>query len=140
MPIDTEELIEAIAVLVDNNQIRATFEESAKGAAVVGITTLLGGLLLGPRGLALGGVVGGAVAYAMADDSFRPLGEIILNDLTDTQREQLVQHVTKAVQDVHPTDLAMLLPLIMSNVPVQLTVLNTVKSFAQTNLKLNIID
>ncbi|EDW82640.1 uncharacterized protein Dwil_GK10098 [Drosophila willistoni] len=140
MPIDSKELIKAIAILVDRNEVRATFQESAKGAAVVGLTTLLSGLFLGPRGLVLGAAVGGALAYGMADDSFRPLGEIILNDLTDAQREQLVQHVYKAVEKVHPTDLVMLLPLIMRNVPVQQVVLDAVKSFAQERLSINIMD
>lgn len=68
------------------------------------------------------------------------MGDVIINDLTDTQKEQLVQHVTKAVQDVHPTDLVMLLPLIMNNASIQQAVLKTVISFVSSELRMQIID
>lgn len=72
--------------------------------------------------------------------TFRPLGEVILNDLTDAQREQLVQHVTTAVADVQPTDLVMLLPLITQNASIQQAVLNTIMSFVTNELRMQIID
>ncbi|XP_068159118.1 protein Nazo-like [Drosophila tropicalis] len=140
MPIDTRELMSAIAIVADDQNVRVTVKQSGKGAAICCACSFAGGMLLGPVGLAVGGAAGGIAAYKLTSGSFRPLGEIILNDLTDAQREQLVQHVTKAVQDVHPTDLAMLLPLIMSNVPVQQAVLNTVMSFVTNELRMQILD
>ncbi|XP_065366525.1 protein C19orf12 homolog [Calliphora vicina] len=140
MPIDGRELIEAISVLADEQNVRVTVKQSGKGAIVCGACCFAGGLLLGPAGLAIGGAAGGVVAYKMTKGSFRPLGDVIINDLTDTQKEQLVQHVTKAVQDVHPTDLVMLLPLIMNNLSIQQAVLKTVVSFVSNELRLQVID
>lgn len=56
------------------------------------------------------------------------------------QREQLVQHVTKAVAEVHPTDLVMLLPLITQNASVQQAVLSTIMSFVTNELRMQIVD
>ncbi|KAM7346503.1 protein Nazo isoform 1-T2 [Cochliomyia hominivorax] len=140
MPIDGRELIEAISVLADEQNVRVTVKQSGKGAVICGACCFAGGLLMGPPGLAIGGAAGGVVAYKMTQGSFRPLGDVIINDLTDSQKEQLVQHVTKAVQDAHPTDLVMLLPLIMNNVSIQQAVLKTVISFVSSELRMQIID
>lgn len=140
MPIDGRALIEALSVLADEQNIRISVKQSGKGAIICGACCFAGGILLGPAGLAIGGAAGGVVAYKMTRGTFRPLGDVIINDLTDTQKEQLVQHVTKAVQDVQPTDLIMLLPLIMNNQSIQQAVLKTVVSFVSSELRLQIID
>lgn len=86
------------------------------------------------------GLANGAISFLSSPGKFRPLGDVIINDLSDTQKEQLVQHVTNAVKDIHPTDLALLLPLIMNNVSIQQAVLKTVVSFVSSELRLQIID
>ncbi|XP_017134049.1 protein C19orf12 homolog [Drosophila elegans] len=140
MPIDTRELMEAIAIVADERNVRVTVKQSGKGAAICAACSFAGGMLLGPVGLAVGGAAGGIAAYKMTSGSFRPLGEVILNDLTDAQREQLVQHVSKAVADIHPTDFVMLLPLIVQNASIQQAVLNTVMSFVTNELRMQIVD
>lgn len=140
MPIDTRELMEAIAIVADEQNVRVAVKQSGKGTAICAACCFAGGLLMGPVGLAVGGAAGGIAAYKMTSGSFRPLGEVILNDLTDRQREQLVQHVTKAVADIHPTDIVMLLPLIAQNASIQQTVLNTIMSFVTNELRMQIVD
>ncbi|XP_023167190.1 protein C19orf12 homolog [Drosophila hydei] len=140
MPIDTRELMEAIAIIADERNIRVAVKQSGKGTAICAACCFAGGLLMGPVGLAVGGAAGGIAAYKMTSGTFKPLGEVILNDLTDAQREQLVQHVTTAVADVHPTDLVMLLPLITQNASIQQAVLNTIMSFVSNELRMQIVD
>ncbi|TDG39980.1 hypothetical protein AWZ03_013599 [Drosophila navojoa] len=140
MPIDTRELMEAIAIIADERNIRVAVKQSGKGTAICAACCFAGGLLMGPVGLAVGGAAGGIAAYKMTSGTFRPLGEVILNDLTDSQREQLVQHVTTAVADVRPTDLVMLVPLITQNASIQQAVLNTIMSFVTNELRMQIID
>lgn len=72
--------------------------------------------------------------------TFKPLGEILRHDLTERQREQLQQHIINSVRDVHPTDLAMLIPLIMGDAGVQRAVLSTVTSFVTNEMGLRMID
>ncbi|KAH8415344.1 hypothetical protein KR222_004881 [Zaprionus bogoriensis] len=140
MPMDTRELMEAIAIVANEQNVRVAVKQSGKGTAVCAACCFAGGMLLGPVGLAVGGTAGGLAAYIMTSGKFKPLGEIILHDLTDTQREHLVQHVAKAVAEIHPTDIVMLLPLITQSATIHQVVLNTVLSFVTTELRMQIVD
>lgn len=70
MPVATGELIKAIAVLADREDVRVSVKQSAKGAIVAGTCCFIGGILLGPPGLAIGGVAGGITAYKMTKGKF----------------------------------------------------------------------
>ena len=139
MPIDSRELMRAIALIADERNIRVTMKQSGKGALICAAFSFMGGMLLGPMGLALGGAAGGVAAYKATSGSFLPMGEVLLN-LTDAQRECLVQHINRAVAEFHPTDLAMLLPLIMNTAAIQEAVLKTAVKYVSNELQMQIID
>lgn len=65
MPVDIEEFLHGIAALADNENIRFTVRQSAKGAMVCGAMCFVGGLVAGPVGLAVGGTLGGVTAYRL---------------------------------------------------------------------------
>uniref|UniRef100_A0A1A9X024 Uncharacterized protein n=1 Tax=Glossina brevipalpis TaxID=37001 RepID=A0A1A9X024_9MUSC len=129
MPIDNIEIIRAISVIADERMVRVTVKQCGKGAVICAASSFVGGMLLGPLGLALGGAAGGLAAYKTTQGSFRPLAEVLINDLSDTQKERLVNHVRRAVEQFHPSDLVMLAPLILNNVAIQDAVLKTIYSF-----------
>lgn len=54
MPINTPELIALVADLSRNANIQATVTQSIRGGIIAGVSTMIGGILLGPTGLALG--------------------------------------------------------------------------------------
>lgn len=54
MPINTEQALSLVTQLCEEEKLRVTFKESLKGGAIAGITTIIGGLLGGPIGLAIG--------------------------------------------------------------------------------------
>lgn len=54
MPVDNEAVIEALKVLSEEEGLRICIKESLKGGLIAGVSTICGGLLLGPVGLALG--------------------------------------------------------------------------------------
>ena len=72
-----------------NDDLKVTVTEVLKGTAVTAAATLCGGLILGPPGLAVGGMIGGTVAYAMSKP-YKPVGQI-LNEMNERQRQQLVE-------------------------------------------------
>ncbi|XP_063701368.1 protein C19orf12 homolog [Culicoides brevitarsis] len=139
MPVDTVELINAVSLICDEREMRVTMKQSAKGAAITGATAFLGGVLGGPVGLAAGAILGG-VGSAYKMQGWKPLGEILRNDLTPTQRERLQSHIMAAVRDVGPQDLALLIPIIMGDAAVQTAVLRTVTSFVTNEMGLRMID
>jgi hypothetical protein len=72
---------------------------------------------------------------------FKSVGEIIRQDLTETQRQKLYHDIVKSVENVKPADLAMIVPMIMgSNPQVQQAVLQTVTSFIKNEMQLSIVD
>jgi nicotinamide mononucleotide (NMN) deamidase PncC len=54
MPINTGELLKVVSKLTEDKQVRVTVTESLKGGGIALTTTTVGGLLLGPIGLAIG--------------------------------------------------------------------------------------
>ena len=51
-----------------------TVKGSAKGGLIAGATSAVGGLILGPLGLAVGGTLGGLLAYATAEP-YKPVSQ-----------------------------------------------------------------
>ncbi|XP_053663296.1 protein C19orf12 homolog [Anopheles marshallii] len=140
MPINTRELLDAVAILTDKNSMRVTLKSSAKGATVAGSSTFVGGLLAGPVGLLVGGAVGGLIAYAMTSNQFKPVSHIIQHDLSVREQEQLKQRIVDALSEFNPTDLMVILPLLAGNVSVQKMVLSTVVTFLTNDMRMQIID
>jgi hypothetical protein len=54
MPINTTEILSVVNQLAGNRQVRVTVTESLKGAGIAATTTAVGGIFLGPIGLAVG--------------------------------------------------------------------------------------
>ncbi|KAL9695321.1 hypothetical protein quinque_014606 [Culex quinquefasciatus] len=129
MPINTRELMDAVATLTDKENMRVTMKGSAKGAAICGAACFAGGLVAGPVGLAVGGTIGAISAGYMSRGKFRAVGEIIRHDMTEREREKLKDHLVAALSEFHPTDMAVLLPLLMGSAAAQRAVLSTVVSF-----------
>jgi len=70
-----------------------TVNESLKGGLITGIVCTIGGLILGPVGLAFGGTLGGIVSYLKSDGKFKPVSHVIMYEMEDLQREQLAESV-----------------------------------------------
>lgn len=54
MPVDTAAVMHTLATLSDEQDMQVCVKESLKGGLYAGVSTVCGGLLLGPIGLALG--------------------------------------------------------------------------------------
>lgn len=69
---------------------------------------------------------------------FKSVAEVIRNDMTDVQREQLKNHIMAVASEFEVTDLAVLLPMLMSNTSIQTAALRTVVSFVTNEMNLQI--
>jgi hypothetical protein len=54
MPLNSRELLNVVTQLTEDRHVRVCITESLKGGCIAATTTVLGGLLLGPVGLAVG--------------------------------------------------------------------------------------
>lgn len=63
-----------------------------------------------------------------------------MNDLSDREKEALVNHVRNAVAEFEIADMTLLLPLLISNVSIQQAVLKTVVTFVTNEMRMSIVD
>uniref|UniRef100_A0A2M3ZJL4 Uncharacterized protein n=1 Tax=Anopheles braziliensis TaxID=58242 RepID=A0A2M3ZJL4_9DIPT len=139
MPINTRQLLDAVGTLTDRESMRVAMKSSAKGAAIAGSGSFLGGMMGGPVGLFVGGALGGLVAYAMSEN-FKPVSQIICNELSVAERERLKERILGALAEFQPTDLVVVLSLLTGNVTAQRAVLSAVATFLTNEMRMQIID
>lgn len=139
MPLDTAEVMKVLGTLSDEENLKVAVKESAKGGLLAGATTTLGGLLLGPPGLVVGGVTGGFLAYFLSQNKFRSVAEVLQSELTSTQQQQLANSVARIVSSVDMTDVARLTALVMGNSSVRALVLREVISFVKNEVQLEVL-
>ncbi|KDR15699.1 protein C19orf12 homolog [Zootermopsis nevadensis] len=140
MPLNSRELLNVVAQLTDDRHVRATMNESLKGGCIAATTTVLGGLVMGPAGLAFGGVVGGCIAAILSKDKFKSVPQIIMYDMTDNQRERLAASVATVIADFRVEDIALLVPMLLNSPGAKEAVLRSVFTFLQNEMQLQIVD
>ena len=115
MVIRTDEMIHIVTTLSDDSGLKVTINESVKGGLITGTACTVGGLILGPVGLALGGAVGGFVAYILGDGKFKPVSNVIMYDMRDEDRQKLATAVRNIIADLDAADAVQLMVLINGN-------------------------
>jgi len=140
MTVNTRELIEAASIVAENHNLRVTFKSSLKAGAVVGASTFAGAVLLGPIGILLGSIAGGITSFSLAKGTFKSAAVVLREDLTEDQKNQFCDHIIEAFRDFGIQDLAMLVPLLTTNLSFQKTVLTHIMQFLTNELRMQIID
>ena len=115
MVLSYQDIMEVIRILCEDQSLAVTVKESGKGALVTGGVAGLGGLVLGPMGLALGGAVGGALAAWIAQDKFKPLLQVIMEDMREEQRMKMVDSLRNVLTNIEPTDALTLVAVVQGN-------------------------
>ena len=115
MVIRTDEMIHIVTTLSDDSGLKVTINESVKGGLITGTACTVGGLILGPVGLALGGAIGGFVAYVLGDGKFKPVSNVIMYDMRDEDRQKLATAVRNIIADLDAADAVQLMVLINGN-------------------------
>lgn len=139
MPINTSEILTLVTQVCEEEKLRVPVKESLKGGAIAFATTTVGGLLAGPVGLAVGGTVGGLTAAFLSHGKFKSVADVIRNDLTVAQREQLSNSVGNIIYAIGPEDVLVLTAYALQPA-VKERVLQEVFSFFRSQLQLQIVD
>lgn len=140
MPINSREIIKVVSQLTEDKNVRVTVNESLKGGCITGGAAALGGLLMGPPGIALGGIIGGCTAAAMSRNKFKSLPQVIAQDMTYEQRESLARSVYNVMQELRIEDTALLLPILLNDPCAKAAVLKAVFMFLQNEMQLAVVD
>lgn len=70
MVVNTRDLMNGLAILTDDHNMRVTITQSSKGALLCGAACFVGGVVAGPIGMAVGGTIGGLKAWHMSRGTF----------------------------------------------------------------------
>ncbi|XP_013777327.1 protein C19orf12 homolog [Limulus polyphemus] len=139
MPVDLDDLMKLLMILASEENLKVTVNESVKGGIVAGTSAAVGGLLMGPVGLAVGGAVGGCAACYIARDKFKPVVQVI-QEMSNDKKERLVDAVTDVTSNLNITDVARLAVLLSGNAAVRKMVIDAMMSFLSNELNYKILD
>ncbi|CAB4056337.1 unnamed protein product [Lepeophtheirus salmonis] len=87
--IRSDVIFELILDLAEKEGLQVTFKNSAKGTLLGGAIFFFFSLFMGPIGFILGGIFGGIFAYCRSAE-YRPLQQVIKEDISSTEKEMIV--------------------------------------------------
>ncbi|KAK6641806.1 hypothetical protein RUM44_013523 [Polyplax serrata] len=128
--IEITELTEALAELCEQEGMTAALTNSFRGGLITGTCALLGGLLLGPRGLAIGGIMGGVASTVSSTNNFESAASIIMK-MNPNDRTRLCMKVFRAVGHLAGNNVAALLTLLVNSPHVKNVALDQIRRFLQ---------
>ena len=102
MPVSAFDLQRVMAILADEDELKVTVNNSVRGTAVVGSTTLVGALLFGPPGFLIGGTVGGLLAYYITGN-FKPVSAVI-KDMSAEEKQLLYDTIRDIINNLDIDD------------------------------------
>ncbi|XP_070506448.1 protein Nazo-like [Chironomus tepperi] len=138
MPVNTRELIDAVSIIAEQQNLRVTVTSSFKASCTVAGTTMAASVLFGPVGIVLGAAAGSMYAYSQARGTFRSAAVIIRDELTEEQKDKLCQHIVDAFNEVRPEEIAMLIPLLLAPGQFQTLAMTKVVGYLRDELNMRI--
>jgi len=138
MVIRYNDIVHVITTLADEEKITVAVKETLKGSLIAGGACAVCGLVLGPVGFAIGGAVGGGIAYCLAKDKFKPLSHIILHEMSAEHQRQLVDSVKNIVSEVDAADAVEMLALLSGNMLLKAKIAEEMTRFAAHQMNLQI--
>ncbi|KAM9494261.1 protein C19orf12-like [Clarias gariepinus] len=114
-------------------KMKAAVKSSVKGGAVAGGSAAVGGLLLGPAGIAVGGAVGGLLGWWMTSGQFKPVPQILM-ELPSHERQQLYSDISAILGSLDWTDASQLMVLVRADNTLLQKVEAGIQSFVSKSL------
>ncbi|XP_060536160.1 protein C19orf12 homolog [Cylas formicarius] len=133
-----ENIVEICSLLAQQENLRVTLIESGKGALIAGFGAFFGGLLAGPPGLAIGGVVSSIGAAWYGQGTYKSVAQVI-SEMSSNQRRALAEAVTKAIEKTKPQDFVGALSLILTSASLKDVVIAELGSFLMREMQLQMV-
>lgn len=139
MPVNQDELLDFLCRLSDEENLRVTVKQCAKGGLITGASAMLAALFMGPVGFAVGGAVGGCVAAVVTRDQFMTVGQII-SRMPDRQKDELYMVIQRVFRDVDITDIVTLGAVLSGDLYMKKRIIAALIDYFQNRMHLQIID
>lgn len=88
--------------------------------------------------LILGGIIGAVSAGISGKNKYKSV-VLIINEMSDTQKQELVDSVYEALRNVGPEDIMTVVPLLMASSNLQAVALNALTQYVQSNMGMQIV-
>jgi len=137
MVIQYNDVLHVIGVLGDDCGVQVTVRESVKGGLITGSIASVGGVILGPPGLAIGGAIGGIIATIWAGNTFRPVSQVIV-EMRDSDKQRLAAAVQNIVSNLDAGDAMTLLALIQGNELLKARVMTEMLGFLRNQMSYSV--
>jgi len=137
MVVRYNDILTVITTLGDDECLKVTVKGSAKGGLIAGATSALGGLILGPLGLAVGGTLGGLLAYVTAEP-YKPVSQVIMYEIRPVDQEKLVSAVRNVVEGFDIQDAIELVALVQGNPVLKAKVIAEMTTFFKHQLDMQL--
>lgn len=80
-------------------QLKASLRYTGLSSIFVGLTTLAGGILGGPIGIAAGATLGGVISAVHGyNEEYKPVSYILLHEITPEQRARLINLIMQEMK------------------------------------------
>lgn len=139
MPVNQDELLDLLCRLSDEENLRVTVKQCAKGGLITGASAMVAALFMGPVGFAVGGALGGCLAAVVTRDQFLPVTQVI-SRMSERQRDELYEAIQRAFRDVEITDIITLGALLSGDVYMKKRIVAALIHYFQNRMHLQIID
>ncbi|NXH24175.1 CS012 protein, partial [Myiagra hebetior] len=136
MHICIDDVMQLLIRIATVKGMKAAVSHSGRGALLTGASAFVGGLLAGPPGIAAGGAVGGLLGWMTSGD-FKPVPQILM-ELPVSERQKLCDEAMAIIKNLHWTDAAQLIALVMANTTVKEKVAGVLISYLTRELKAQI--
>ncbi|NWZ34749.1 CS012 protein, partial [Brachypodius atriceps] len=136
MPIRADDVMALLSHLATVKGMKAAVSHSGRGALVTGASAFVGGILGGPPGIAVGGAVGGLLGW-ITSGQFKSVPQILM-ELPAAEKQKLCAEATAVVKNIHWTDAAQLIAVVMANSSLTDKVLGVLTTYLTNELKAQI--
>ncbi|KAK2191302.1 hypothetical protein NP493_54g00037 [Ridgeia piscesae] len=137
MPLDVDDVLQLLAELADDDGLKVTVTESLKGGLITGLTAVVGGMLMGPAGLAIGGALGGTAAAYSAHGKFESVGSVIRR-MDDAKRKILYNRAMTIFNKFSLTDIVTLNALMAGEMAIRADLIGVVIEHLHDSLALEV--
>ncbi|XP_070254055.1 protein C19orf12-like [Myotis yumanensis] len=121
---------EAMKLLSDvwNSEMKAAVKHVKQSLLVTSAMMVVGAMVMGPPGLAVGGTIGGFLSFWMSKGKFKSVPQI-LKELPPAEKEKLCRQVRDIVRNLEWTDLVQLTKKVMANEDVRKQLLTLITGY-----------